>query len=147
MSEYLETKIDKFIFKVAVDRLYTAGGVWAQANRDIVRIGLTDYFQQHSGDIAFANVQPEGTVLKAGDEAAAIETIKVNISVNSPIAGTIVRVNPLMESTPETINHDPYGDGWLCEIQPVNWSTDQKNLLEPAAYFTRMKQAAESENQ
>jgi glycine cleavage system H protein len=145
MSEYLETKVDKFTFKVAVDRFYTAGGVWAQANGGLVRIGLSDFVQQHSGDIAFADVKPAGTVLAVGQEIATIETIKVNIDLNSPVAGVIARVNPVMETAPETINQDPYGEGWLCEIEAADWAADQKSLLEPAAYFAQMKQEAESE--
>ncbi len=145
MPEYLETKVDKFTFKVAVDRFYTPDGVWALAHGDFVRIGLSDFVQQRSGDIAFADVQPEGTVLAVGDEVAAIETIKVNVNLTSPAAGRIHQINPLMETAPETINQDPYGEGWLCEIEAADWAADQKNLFEPATYFTQMKQAAESE--
>ncbi len=145
MSEYLETTVGKFTFRVAVDRFYTTEGVWAQANGILVRIGLSDFVQQRSGDIAFADVQPQGTVLTVEEEAATIETIKVNIDLKSPVAGTIVRVNPLMETAPETINQDPYGEGWIFEIEPFDWTADRRNLLEPADYFARMKQQAESE--
>ncbi len=145
MSEYLELTVDKFTFKVAVDRLYTADGFWVLAQDNLIRIGLSDFLQQRSGDIAFADVQPEGTMLKAGDEAATIETIKVNIDLNSPVAGTILRVNPMMETAPETINQHPYGEGWVFEIEAVDWAADLRTLLEPAAYFARMKQEAESE--
>ncbi len=145
MPEYLETTVDKFTFRVAVDRLYTPDGVWALVHGNFVRIGLSDFLQQRSGDIAFADVQPEGTVLAVGDEVAAIETIKVNVNLPSPVAGRIHQINPLMETAPETINQDPYGEGWLCEIEAADWAADQKNLLEPAAYFAQMKRAAESE--
>ncbi len=145
MPEYLETQVGKFTFKVAPDRLYTKEGIWILATGNRVRMGLSDFIQQRSGDIAFADVQPEGTILAVGDEVAAIETIKVNVNLASPAAGTIVKVNPLMETAPETINQDPYGDGWLCEIEAADWEKDQKNLLEPPAYFAQMKQEAESE--
>ena len=145
MPEYLETKVDKFTFKVAVDRFYTPDGVWALRLENTVRIGLSDFLQQRSGDIAFVDVKPEGTKLSAGDEAASIETIKVNVNITSPVGGTITRVNPLVEAAPETINQDPFGEGWLCEIEAADWAADQKNLLEPAAYFAHMKQAAENE--
>lgn len=145
MPEYLETKVDKFTFKVAVDRFYTPDGVWALAHGNVVRIGLSDFLQQRSGDIAFADVVPEGTMLAVGDEVATIETIKVNILVTSPAAGSILHINPLMETAPEMINQDPYGEGWLCEIEAADWDADQKKLLEPAAYLAHTKQAAESE--
>jgi glycine cleavage system H protein len=145
MSEFMETKVDKFTFKVAVDRFYNTVGIWALANGSAIRIGLSDFVQQRSGDIAFADVKPEGTTLAPGAEAAAIETIKVNITISSPVGGKIVHVNPLMETAPETINQDPYGEGWLCEIEAVDWETDRKNLLDAAAYFVQMKGEAESE--
>lgn len=145
MSEFMETKVDKFTFKVALDRLYNTEGIWALANIRMVRIGLSDFVQQRSGDIAFADVKPEGTTLAVGDEAAAIETIKVNILLSSPVAGTIVRINPLMETAPETINLDPYEEGWLCEIEATDWDADRKKLLEPSTYFAQMKREAENE--
>lgn len=61
MSEFLETTVDKFTFKVATDRLYTAEGVWAKLDGDLVRVGLSDFVQQRSGDVAFAEVKPAGT--------------------------------------------------------------------------------------
>ena len=61
MPEYLETMVDKFTFRVATDRLYTTEGLWALAEGSRVRIGLTDFMQQRSGDVAFAEVKPEGT--------------------------------------------------------------------------------------
>jgi glycine cleavage system H protein len=145
MSEFMEIKVDKFTFKVALDRLYNTAGVWALADGGAVRIGCSDFVQQRSGDIAFAEVKPEGTILAPGAEAAAIETIKVNITIFSPVGGKIIHVNPLMETAPETINLDPYGEGWLCEIETVDWETDRKNLLDAATYFARMKREAESE--
>ena len=146
MSEFMETTVDKFTFKVAGDRFYNTEGVWVFASDgNTVRIGLSDFLQQRSGDIAFADVEPVGTILAAGDEVASIETIKVTIMLSSPVAGKILRVNPLMENAPETINQDPYGEGWLCEIEATSWEADRKNLMEPAAYFVQMKQEAENE--
>lgn len=145
MTDYLETQVDKFTFKVPTDRQYNSFGVWAKAEGNHIRIGLSDYLQQSSGDIAFADVNPIGTILAVGDAASEIETIKVDISIFSPLAGQIVKVNPLMETAPETINLDPYGEGWLCEIDPSAWESDLKNLMDPDAYFVHMKHQAEEE--
>jgi glycine cleavage system H protein len=68
-----------------------------------------------------------------------IETIKVNISLASPLSGVICQVNPLMESAPETINLDPYGDGWLVEMEPSDWQAERLSLLDAASYFAQMK--------
>ena len=145
MPEYLETTVDKFIFKVATDRYYSDEGIWALAEGNRIRIGMTDFLQQRSGDIAFAEIRPEGTALDARDEVAIIETIKVNVSLTSPVSGTVVEVNPVMDLSPEVINQDPYGDGWLVVIEAGDWPKDRDNLLEPKAYFELMKGQAEEE--
>jgi glycine cleavage system H protein len=145
MTEYLETTLDKFIFKVATDRLYNGEGVWAKAAGTRVSIGLSDFLQQRSGDVAFAEVKPVATELAFGDEIAVIETIKVNIALSSPVTGKIVAVNPDMELSPEVINQDPYEKGWLAVIEASNWVADQARLLDPPAYFAKMKREAEEE--
>lgn len=147
MPDYLETTVDKFTFRVATDRLYTADGVWAQEHGGRVRVGVTDYIQQRSGDVAFAEVKPVGTSVAVDEEVGSIETVKANISLGAPLAGTVVDVNPLLETAPETINADPYGAGWLAVIAPADWAADRTRLLDPAAYFAMMKGEAEKEAQ
>lgn len=145
MPEFLETRVDKFTFKVALDRFYNAEGVWAKPEGDHIRIGLSDFIQQRSGDVAFAEVKPVGTRLAFGEEIAVIETIKVNISLGSPVSGEIAEVNPAMESAPEMINQDPYGEGWLALVKASNWESDRSRLMDAHAYYERMKGQAEEE--
>jgi glycine cleavage system H protein len=145
MTEYLETKVDKFTFKVATDRLYNPEGVWAQSEGNRVRIGLSDFLQQHSGDVAFTEVKPVGTQIAFGEEVATVETIKVNISLPSPASGEVVEVNPAMSTAPEAINQDPYGEGWLALLEATDWENDKTQLLDPQAYFAKMKREAEQE--
>jgi glycine cleavage system H protein len=147
MPGYLEVPVDKFVFRVATDRRYGAEGVWAQADGNRVRVGITDYLQQRSGDIAFAEVKPTGTAIAAGAEVAAIETIKANVEVLSPVGGIVVEVNPALAASPEIINLDPYGDGWLAVIEASDWSKDCDALLDPQAYFEVMRTQAEEEAQ
>ena len=137
-TKFLETSIDKFIFKVAIDRYYSREGLWAQVNGNHIRIGVSDFLQQRSGDVAFVEIKPEGTVLTPDDEVAVIETIKVNISLASPFTGRVVEVNPMMETTPEVINQDPFGDGWLAVLEANDWDTDRLALLDAQAYFSLM---------
>jgi len=146
MPGYLETTVDKFIFRVATDRHYSPEGVWALAEGDRIRIGLTDFLQQLNGDVAFAEVKPAGTALGTGDEVALIETIKTNVGVPSPVGGTVAEVNPAMELSPEAINQDPYGEGWLALIDAPDWPTDRDALLDPEAYFELMTSQAEEES-
>ena len=145
MTEYLEFTLDKFTFKVAVNRLYNPEGVWAKAEGDRVTLGLSDFFQQRNGDVAFAEMPQEGTRIAFGEAIASIETIKVDIDVPSPVTGAIVEVNPAMEMEPEAINLDPYGAGWLVVIEADDWEADRARLLDPEAYLAHMKIEAEEE--
>ena len=149
MSDVLETTVDKFTFKVPTDRVYNREGLWVfwlqPAGGTRVRVGLTDYLQQHSGDLAFATVKPVGTRVGAGEELGEIETVKVNLSLPAPVSGTVVEVNPALELSPELVNRDPYGDGWLAVIEATNLDAERGGLLDPAAYFAFMKQQAEEE--
>ncbi len=149
MPEFLRTTVDKFTFLVATDRLYTAEGVWVLwiqpqgSNR--VRLGVSDFMQQHNGDVAFVSLKPTGTAINVGDEFGEIETMKVTIGVDSPVVGKIVQINEAFTPTPETINEDPYGKGWLAEIETTNWETDRAKLLDAKAYLAVMQAQAEEE--
>lgn len=145
MSEFLEYTLDKFIFRVALDRYYNADGVWAKEENGRVKIGLSDFLQQRSGDIAFAEVVEPGTELSSGDEVAHVETIKIDISLPSPVSGTVIETNPAMEMEPEVINEDPYGEGWLAIVEAGNWLSNQAQLLNPQAYYEHMVAEAEDE--
>ncbi len=141
MPKYLETTADKFTFRVATDRLYTADGVWVLPEMEgkRVRVGLADYLQQHNGDMAFANVKPAGTALKAGERFAELETLKAMVDLHAPVTGTIVEVNEVLNMSPETINQDPYEKGWLALLEPSAWDEERSRLLEPVAYFAVMQ--------
>jgi glycine cleavage system H protein len=145
MSADLQVTVGKFTFRVETECFYTDEGVWAKNSGSLVRVGLSDFLQQRSGDIAFVEIPPAGRMLSAGQEVASIETIKVSIILSSPLAGKVARINPLMQTAPEMINQDPYGEGWLCEIEPAAWEHDQTHLLTASTYFIRMKQEAENE--
>jgi len=145
VQECLETTIDKFVFRVATDRLYSADGVWARSEGNSVRVGLTDFLQQRGGDVAFVHVKPVGTKLADGDEFAELETIKTNQSLFAPVCGTVVEVNSNLDLTPEVINQDPYGKGWLAVIDAADWETARAKLLDPTAYLAAMRLQAEEE--
>jgi glycine cleavage system H protein len=130
---------------VATDRFYTAEGVWVKEDGGRVRIGLSDFVQQRSGDVAFAEIKQAGTALAAGDEVAVIETIKVNVTYRSPVNGKVIEVNPAMYDAPEVINQYPYGSGWLAVMEVADWKAERTKLLDPQAYFKIMKDQAEEE--
>ncbi len=144
-QEFLETTVDKFIFRVKVGNLYDEHGVWVamDENRGTARLGLTDFRQQASGDVAFVSLPAVGTSIETGKELTTIETIKVDLEVVAPLAGEVVAVNPALEDAPELINQDPYGAGWLVELKPASWPLE--GLLDAAAYLAVMTQQAEAE--
>ncbi len=144
-QEMLELTVDKFTFRVPKGLYYSDANVWIQLEGNTARLGLSDFSQQRSGDAAFAEVKPAGTLLKPGDEIAAVETIKVNISLPSPVTGAILEVNSELQDAPESINQDPYGKGWLAVLEADDWETERGKLLNAQAYFDLMKQQAEEE--
>jgi glycine cleavage system H protein len=147
MPNFLETTIDKFIFKVATLRAYSVEGIWVleEEGGKRVRLGVSDYQQQLNGDVAFVHLKPAGTALRPGDEFAEVETIKANSSLLSPVSGRIVEINANLTRTPELVNQDPYGQGWLAVVELAEGSVDRAALLNPDAYLVAMRKQAEEE--
>lgn len=149
MTKYLEAVVDKFVFRVADDRLYTPEGVWAIAQTSgdgqPIRVGVSDYLQQQNGDIAFVHVKPVGSHIQAGGELAEVETIKANITVWAPVSGQIAEVNKRLALNPEEINQAPYEIGWIADLKATNWEQERKALLDPHAYLATMRSQAEAE--
>lgn len=145
MENSLTVTRDKFTFQIPTDRRYTPEGLWLLPEGAGVRLGLSDFLQQRSGDIAFAEVRPVGTALIAGDELASIETIKVDVSLETPLSGRLVEVNPALESAPEIINQDPYGAGWLAVIAAARWEVESPGLLTPQEYAEHIRRLLDQE--
>ncbi len=145
MRDMLEVTVDKFIFRIPETLLFSDAGIWLALEGARARLGLSDFAQQVNGDIAFANVEPAGTELKPGEEFGNIETVKVNVGLPSPVGGRIVEVNTLLQETPEAINQDPYGRGWMVVVELLNWEKDKTALLPASRYIARVKEQAEAE--
>lgn len=141
----LQVTVDKFKFNVPEALLFSDAGIWVAVEGGRARLGLSDFAQQVNGDIAFANVEAAGSVLQAGDELGSIETVKVNVGLPSPVAGRIVEVNALLQDSPEVINQDPYGKGWMVVLELNDWETNKQDLLDAPHYLELVKQQAEAE--
>lgn len=118
---------------IAEDVLYTTENEWAKILDDVIRVGIDDYSQSSLGDIVHAEIFPEGTHVIAGKPFATIEATKSAIEINSPVTGSISRINPQILKLPGIINLDPYGEGWLAEISPDNPS-ELDSLMTPQQY-------------
>ncbi len=135
MSEILQFTVDKFSFTIPTDRLYHPDGLWVQERDGRLLVGVTDFFQQNSGDVAFAEVAEPGTAVATGERLANIETIKVDVELPAPVSGMVVEVNEKLELEAEIINQDPYDTGWLVAIEPTAWAGEQAALMSPQAYY------------
>jgi glycine cleavage system H protein len=144
-EEMLELTVDKFTFRVPKSLYFNDAGIWVRPEGSVARLGLSDFAQQRSGDMAFAEVKPVETLLKPGDEFASIETIKVNVILPSPVTGAIAEINRALEDAPELINQDPYGKGWLAVVELTDWEADKSKLLDADAYYALVREQAEEE--
>jgi glycine cleavage system H protein len=139
MAEFLETKFDKFIFKVKTRCLYTDDDYWVDIQGTVATVGVTDYLQKSNGDVAFVEPVAPGKEVKMGDELGEMETIKVTLNLTSPVSGRVIEVNQQLEAHPELINSDPYGAGWICRIELVDPEGAKDGFLQAEAYMELMK--------
>jgi len=113
---------------------YTKEHEWARAEGEgRVRVGITDYAQDALGDVVYVDVPEVGTAVEGGKPFGEVESTKSVSDVYSPVSGTIVERNPLVDERPELVNEQPYGDGWLVVIDPGDAGALDA-LLDAAAY-------------
>jgi glycine cleavage system H protein len=144
-NEVLELTVDKFLFRFPRNLLYSDVGVWVRFEGTRARIGLSDFTQQRNGDVAFAEPKEAGTSVRSGDEVAVVETIKVNLSIPSPVGGKVVEINGDLLNSPELVNQDPYGKGWLAVLEVEDGETARRGLKTAADYMALTKVQAEAE--
>ena len=112
---------------------YTSDHEWVAITGSRVRVGITDYAQDALGDIVYVQVPATGTTVSAGDAFGEVESTKSVSDIYAPVSGSVVAVNEALASNPESVNADPYGDGWLCEIECTDLSQFDA-LLDASAY-------------
>jgi glycine cleavage system H protein len=115
------------------DLRYSSDHEWIRTEGTTVRIGITDYAQDALGDVVYVQVPEVGAVVAAGQGISEVESTKSVSDIYAPVAGTIVAVNDDLDASPERLNADPYGDGWICTIEVADPSTVD-GLLDAAAY-------------
>jgi glycine cleavage system H protein len=143
-SSVLELAIDKFRFRFPVDLFYSEAGIWVRFEGRRARVGLSDFTQQRNGDVAFAEPKEPGTRVPEGDEVAIVETIKVNLSIPSPITGKVVEINGDLLTAPELINQDPYGKGWLAILEVEDDEAARRSLKTASDYLVIARAQAEA---
>jgi len=112
---------------------YTSEHEWIRVEGDVAYIGITDYAQDQLGDIVFIDIQTVGETLEAGEVFGTIEVVKTISDIFMPVGGEVLEQNEALESEPELVNKDPYGEGWLIKIKP-DPSADYDSLLDAEGY-------------
>ena len=120
-------------FEVPDDRRYLESHEWATTGGDTVRIGVSDFAQDELGDVVFVELPSVGDEVAAGDAFGVVESIKAVSDLYAPVSGEVVAVNEELFDRPELVNEDPYGDGWMLEVAPVEGG-DADGLLDAAGY-------------
>jgi glycine cleavage system H protein len=119
--------------KFPAELKYAESDEWFLIEGDVVTLGISDYAQDALNDLVYIEFKKVGTQISAGGEVAEIESVKAASSIYSPFAGEIIEVNSNLESSPETINGDPYGAGWMVKIK-VSGAVDATGLMDADAY-------------
>ena len=112
---------------------YASSHEWARVEGDIVTVGITDHAQEALGDVVYVELPDIGAELHATDEAGVVESVKAASDVYAPISGEVIEVNENLEDAPETINADPYNDGWFYKLK-MSDSAELDDLLDAEGY-------------
>lgn len=124
------------------DLLYAKTHEWARVDGDEVTVGISDYAQHALGDVVFAELPDVGRTLTAGEPFGIVESVKAASDVYAPVSGEVIAINESLLDAPETLNSDPYGDGWMIKLRPSSLETDRANLLDAAAYLQHVEDEA-----
>jgi glycine cleavage system H protein len=117
---------------VPEDLRYSSDHEWIRAEGGTVRVGITDYAQDALGDVVYVEVPEVGTKVEANAKVSEVESTKSVSDIFAPVAGTVVAVNADLADAPERLNEDPYGEGWICVIEPDDPSQVDALLDAPA---------------
>ena len=113
--------------------LFTKDHEWARVENNIVTIGITDFAQSELGDIIFVEFPEIGDMVDVGSSAGTIEAVKTVTDIFSPVKGKIIEINNGIDNSPEVMNTDPYGDGWLIKIELTDEDCSSE-LMSPSEY-------------
>jgi glycine cleavage system H protein len=112
---------------------YTKDHEWILVDGEFGTVGITEYAQGELGDVVFLDIPTVGKAVKVGDSFGTIEAVKAVSELYAPVSGTVMELNPNLESQPELVNKEPYDGGWMVKIKMTNKS-DLNNLLDSANY-------------
>jgi glycine cleavage system H protein len=129
-------KIEELIFPEEIR--YTDDHEWAKPEGNHLKVGITDYAQDQLGDIVFAELPEPGDMFEKGEEFGTLESVKAVSELYMPVGGEIVAINEELADTPELLNSEPYGGGWMITVKPAD-PGDFNDLMDTAAYLSALK--------
>lgn len=115
------------------DLRYTKDHEWIKVDGDVATIGITDFAQKELGDIVYVEIETVGKTLEAESVFGTVEAVKTVSDLFLPVTGTITELNPALAATPELVNTDPYGEGWMIKLKMKN-PADANGLMDATAY-------------
>jgi glycine cleavage system H protein len=113
---------------------FTKDHEWLRAEGNIAYIGITDYAQDQLGDIVFIDITTEGETLEKEETFGTVEAVKTVSDLFMPISGTVLELNPALADSPESVNSDPYGDGWMIKVE-LSTPAELSELMTAAEYL------------
>lgn len=119
------------------DLRYTAEHEWVRTDGDVVRVGITSFAQEALGDVVYVSLPAVGATVTAGDTCGEVESTKSVSDLYAPIAGEVTAVNEALDGTPELVNTDPYGEGWMYELRPADAGSVDA-LMDVDAYTSQL---------
>ena len=123
------------------DLKYTKEHEWLAVNGSVGTVGITHYAQSELGDIVYVELPAAGSQVVAGEEFGTVESVKAVSEIFAPVSGEVLQVNGMLATSPETINKDPYGEGWLLKIKLAD-TKDLDSLMTPAEYRKYIEEEA-----
>ena len=119
--------------KLPIDLMYTKDHEWLRIDNDIATIGITDFAQGELGDIVYVEIETLNQTLNAETVFGSVEAVKTVSDLFMPLSGEIIEINEALDDTPESVNDDPYGDGWMVRVKCSDLSQIE-GLLDAKAY-------------
>jgi len=116
---------------------YTTEHEWLRVDGDTVRVGITAFAQEALGDVVYVSLPTVGDSVVAGDTCGEVESTKSVSDLYAPVAGEVTAVNAALDATPELVNNDPYGEGWMYELRPAD-TADVDALMDADAYTSQL---------
>jgi glycine cleavage system H protein len=130
LFRFLEEEVRMILPK---DLLYTETHEWVKDEGNLLTIGLTDYAQSQLKDVVYIEFPAMGSEFKKGESMGVVESVKTAADIFSPVTGKVVEINQALKDSPQFVNEDPYGKGWMVKMELKN-KGELKSLLSPAAY-------------